>query len=85
MRSEVDFGSSEGRFWTLQGWILGSLDVDFGALASWFAKRSGIDFADTIQERRERLATTMQQHSEWGVHYALLDIISYYIILDYIE
>ena len=70
------------RFWTLQEWILGPLDVDFGASASWFAKRSGIDFANTTQERRERLATTMQQHPDWGVHYALLES-SYYIISNY--
>ena len=61
------------RSWTLQGWISDLLDVDFLASASSSAKRLGIDFANTTQERRERLATTMQQRPDWGVHYALLE------------
>ena len=69
-------GTLLGRSLTLWG-DLGSIleppRVDLGA--------SGVDFGASwhrfpvvaSQDRRERLATTMQQYPEWGVHYALLE------------
>ena len=73
--SRVDFEASGGRFWSLLASISSGRSDDVNA------DNSG-DNSDTTQDRRERLATTMQQHPEWGVHYALLEssIIEYIYI-----
>ena len=77
-----------GRSWSLRGSILEPLGWILEPPGMHFQWSHAGDNNETSQERRERLATTMQQHPEWGVHYALLEssymytytIYIYYII-----
>ena len=70
--------------------LIFSFGAQLGSRCLWrsILESPGIDFDwsyargkdDTTHESRKRLATTMQHHSEWGVHYALLESSIIYLI-----